>query len=285
MPELPEVEIISRDLDKQLRSKKIKSVTILNKSSINLNPDTFRKKVSGKKILSITRRAKTIMINLEGSFLLIHLKMTGQLVYKSARKILAGGHPITGIGKDLPNKFTRIIFIFDDLSALYFNDVRKFGWIKFLDKEGLADVQKDLGVEPLTKEFTLEKFKEILSHQQKTTIKQAIMNQKFLTGVGNIYADESLFEARIKPMRKVKDLKGQEVKKLWLAIPKILKFAIKHRGTSFNDYVDARGEAGNFINFLKVYGRAGEKCKGCKGIIGKTRLGGRGTHWCDKCQF
>jgi formamidopyrimidine-DNA glycosylase len=121
-------------------------------------------------------------------------------------------------------------------------------------------------------------------HKSKTSIKQALLDQKYISGIGNIYADESLFMAQIKPARKVNSLSFAEIKKLYQAIPKILKYAIKHRGTSFNDYVDAQGEAGNFIKYLKVYGRGGEKCKICGGAIKKIKLGGRGTHWCDKCQ-
>jgi formamidopyrimidine-DNA glycosylase len=282
MPELPEVETIVRDLNKKLKNKKIVAVKSLDKKVFQLNKSEL-KNILGASIKSIKRRAKMLIFNLGKNFLIVHLKMTGQLVYKAKTKIIAGGHPIINSGQELPNKFTRVIFEFNDKSVLYFNDVRKFGWIKFLNAEKFFDLERKFGVEPLSKNFSLEYFKKALAGKN-ITIKQFLMDQKYISGIGNIYADESLFAAGIKPFRKIKTLKPQEIKKLYQAIPKILKYAIKHRGTSFSDYVDASGETGNFIKYLKVYGRAGKKCKKCSGIVKKIKLGGRGTHWCDKCQ-
>lgn len=283
MPELPEVETIVRDLDKKLKNKKISAITALDKKVFKLTKRQIEL-VCGKSVKAVKRRAKMLIIDLGADYLLIHLKMTGQLVLKSGKRLTAGGHPIIGQGKNLPNKFTRVIFKFNDSSILYFNDVRRFGWIKLISAANFNKLHQELGVEPLSQEFSLEFFKEILSRRKNTTIKQALMDQKYISGIGNIYADESLFAARIKPMRRVKSLKPEEIKKLWQEIPKILRLAIKYRGTSFNDYVDASGETGNFVKYLKVYGRAGESCKVCGGIVKKMKLGGRGTHWCDKCQ-
>jgi len=284
MPELPEVETIVRDLDKILRNKKISNIQALDKKVFQLSKKSA-KTVTGRLIKEVKRRAKMIIIKLSNdNFLVIHLKMTGQLVFQSKTSLIAGGHPISHIGKTLPNKFTRVIFIFSDGSKLYFNDVRRFGWLKSVDEKTLSRLSDDLGIEPLSPAFSLENFEEILAHKKSTTIKQALMDQKYLSGLGNIYTDEALFVARIKPMRLVKSLKPDEIEKLWRAIPKILKYAIKHRGTSFNDYVDAQGEVGNFIRYLKVYGREGEPCQECGGVIKKIKLGGRGTHWCDACQ-
>lgn len=210
--------------------------------------------------------------------------MTGQLVYLGKGKFIAGGHSIANESKSLPNKFTRVIFKFNDKSTLYFNDVRRFGWIKLAARDKFIELNNRLGVEPLSPDFTLEHFNKFLRRKLKSPIKQALLDQKYISGIGNIYADEALFAARIKPFRRVKTLKQTEIKKLWRAIPKILRSAIKHRGTSFNDYVDAQGQAGNFIKHLKVYGRAGEKCKNCGQSVKKIKLGGRGTHWCDNCQ-
>lgn len=283
MPELPEVETIVRDLNNKLKNKKIVAVKSLDKKIFRLSESDV-KNILGKKIESVSRRAKMIIFDLADYYLIMHLKMTGQLVYRDQAKIIAGGHPIAGVGRQLPNKFTRVIFEFNDSSSLYFNDVRKFGWIKLANSEELARIFSELGVEPLSSGFTLKKFQDILANQQGTAVKQAIMDQKYLSGVGNIYADESLFSSGIQPKRKVRTLSAAEIKKLWQAIPKILLYAIKHRGTSFNDYVDAQGQAGNFIKYLKVYGRAGEKCRSCGSIIKKTKIGGRGTHWCGACQ-
>jgi len=283
MPELPEVETIVRDLNSRLVNKKITGVKSTDKKVFQLTAADVKRAV-GKKIKFVKRRAKIIIVNLDRYNLLIHLKMTGQLVYLGQGAPIAGGHPIANQGKKLPNKFTRVILKFNDKSALYFNDVRRFGWVKLADAAELKRLNKSFGVEPLSSGFTLDYFKKALSRKPKTTIKQALMDQKYVSGIGNIYADESLFAARIKPFRRVKTLRPLEIKKLWQAIPKILRSAIKHRGTSFNDYVDAQGEVGNFIKYLKVYGRAGEKCKSCGGVVKKIKLGGRGTHWCDNCQ-
>ncbi len=283
MPELPEVETIVRDLNKKIKNKKIISVEILDKKVFHLAKSDLKNVVS-KKIKAVKRRAKMIIFDLGDYFLMVHLKMTGQLVYQTKNFLIAGGHPIINQDKELPNKFSRVIFKFNDKGILYFNDIRRFGWIKLLSKNNFLKLNNGLGVEPLEKNFTLEYFKKFLSHKSKTSIKQTLLEQKYVVGIGNIYADESLFTAGIKPFRKVGTLSAAEIKKLWSVIPKILKYAIKHRGTSFNDYVDAQGETGNFIKCLKVYGRAGERCKKCAGIIKKMKLGGRGTHWCDKCQ-
>lgn len=283
MPELPEVETIARDLNHELRNKTIIAVKSSDKKVFQLSKADL-KNILGRKIKSVSRRAKMIIFDLNGFNLLVHLKMTGQLVYRSKNEIIAGGHPIQNEGKGLPNKFTRVIINFNDKSVLYFNDVRRFGWIKLAATNEYLKLSETLGKEPLSPDFTFAYFKQSLSHKRNTTIKQGLLDQKYISGIGNIYADEVLFAARIKPTRRVKTLKPAEIKKLWLAMPKILKCAIKHRGTSFNDYVDAKGEAGNFIKYLKVYGRAGEKCKACGGVIKKIKLGGRGTHWCDPCQ-
>lgn len=283
MPELPEVETIARDLNKELKNKKIIAVKSFDKKVFYPAAGDI-KNILGKKIRAVFRRAKMIIFDLNDYYLIAHLKMTGQLVYQTKISLIAGGHPIINQDKKLPNKFSRVIFKFNDKSVLYFNDVRRFGWIKLLAEEEFTKFSGRLGVEPLSLDFTLNHFKKILEHRRNTAIKQVLLDQKYISGIGNIYADESLFMARIKPFRRVKTLNNREIKKLWRAIPKILKYAIKHRGTSFNDYVDARGEAGNFIKYLKVYGQEGKKCKNCGGPVKKMKLGSRGTHWCDKCQ-
>lgn len=283
MPELPEVETIVRDLDKKLKNKKIVAVKPLDKKVWHLSASEA-KNILGKKIKAVSRRAKMIIFDLADYYLIMHLKMTGQLVYKHKASLIAGGHPIANQDKKLPNKFTRVIFKFNDKSALYFNDVRRFGWIKLAAKDKFIEFNSKLGVEPLSYGFTLKYFNEFLGRKLKSSIKQALLDQKYISGIGNIYADETLFAARIKPFRRAGSLKSAEIKKLWQVIPKILRYAIKHRGTSFNDYVDTQGQAGNFIKYLKVYGRAGEPCKNCGRPVKKIKLGGRGTHWCDRCQ-
>jgi len=283
MPELPEVETIVRDLNSQLKNKKIIAIESRDKKVFGLAARPSRRALN-KPIKAVRRRGKMIIIDLGVNYLLFHLKMTGQLVFKSKSAIIAGGHPLVGQGGKLPNKFTRVIFKFNQGGKLYFNDLRRFGWVRLVDKKGYSALTAHLGVEPLSRGFSPEFFKKFLSRKPNTTVKQALLDQRYLAGIGNIYADESLFAARLKPFRRVKTLKPAEINRLRLAITRILKSAIKHRGTSFSDYVDAQGEAGNFVKYLKVYGRAGEKCKSCGGSVKKIKLGGRGTHWCSSCQ-
>lgn len=285
MPELPEVETIKRDLEKKIRGKRIKDITTDNKKMFTPSFSLAREKITNHSIRDLERRGKLLIWKLDnGLYILIHLKMTGQLVYAIKNKLLVGGHPIEG-EKKLPNKFTHTTFFFSDGSRLYFNDVRKFGYIKLVDQNGLKKVLEEFGLEPLSSEFTLVKFKEILRKYPNSKIKQLLMVQKHIAGIGNLYADESCFYARIKPIRPVKGLKEKEINDLYSGIKKILRLSVKNRGTSFNTYVDGEGRKGNFVKFLKVYGRAGEKCKrGDGGIIKRIRMGGRSAHYCPVCQ-
>ncbi|NTU98812.1 DNA-formamidopyrimidine glycosylase, partial [Candidatus Falkowbacteria bacterium] len=263
MPELPEVQTIVDDLSRYLPGLNVRSFKELNPLASGngrmCEPSSidFSKKIKGQKIISVSRRAKTLVFELENNYLLVHLKMTGQLVYRSCAEkdceVVAGGHPIVGVGQELPNKFTRGHFILSDGSDLFFNDVRRFGWLKLVSKEEYQKYEQELGIEPFSEEFTLAYFTRMLERKKSATIKQAILEQKYLVGVGNIYADEALFEAKIKPHRQAGSLSAEEIKALWRIIPKLLAKAIKFRGTSFNDYRDAHGRKGNFVSQLKVY--------------------------------
>lgn len=294
MPELPEVETIVNDLNLKLKELIIQDFKVVNeliprsRSMLNLAEKVFKREIFEQEIVAVQRVAKNIVITIGGKYLVIHLKMTGQLVYEASAakgsELIVGGHPIVGIGSVLPNKFTRAIFTFNDESKLYFNDIRRFGWIRLMTQTEFAEYKQTLGIEPFSLDYNLKNFKAVLEHKKNTTIKQAILEQKYLVGVGNIYADESLFEAGIKPMRLTKTLSEVEIKKLMQAILRVFKLAIKHRGTSFSDYRDASGKKGNFVKYLKVYGRVGQPCRRCSGIVQKTKVGGRGTHWCELCQ-
>lgn len=285
MPELPEVETIVRDLALNLSGLKIKSSRLLYDKAINLDLKDWRKRLLGQKIIKVWRRGKQIILSLDsGDFLVIHLKMTGQLIWQKNHKLIVGGHPIIGAGQTLPNKFSRVIFSFNDGSQLFFNDVRKFGWLKLLTADELAKKFTNLGIEPLSRGFDGQKLKTVLKNKAKSKIKLALLDQSRVVGIGNIYADEALWLSRLKPDRRVSDLKDREWQSLAVAIKKILRLSIKYRGTSFSDYRDASGAKGNFISHLKVYGRAGQSCYNCQGIIKKFKLGGRGTHWCERCQ-
>src|SRR3989338_8283804 len=245
MPELPEVETIARDLNQALRFKKIIAVKPLDGKVFQLSKDELRAAL-GRGVKSVSRRSKMITMDLAAAHLVIHLKMTGQLVYEQGIIKFAGGHPIANESKLLPNKFTRVIFYLSGGGVLYFNDVRRFGWVRLANKQQFAALLAKQGIEPLSPEFNLIFFKNFLKRKAKSTIKQALMDQKHLSGIGNIYADESLFAARLSPFRRAGDLSRAKAAKLYRTIPKILKFAIRHRGTSFSDYVDAQGEVGGF---------------------------------------
>jgi len=287
MPELPEVEIITTELKKKIRKKKIKTVEVRNAGTVQLPVKNFKNKVVGRKVKNVLRRAKVGIIELTGDiYLLIHLKMSGQLVYYGPKGTVraVGGHPIEEDFEKLPNKFTRVIFIFSDSSKLFFNDVRKFGWIKVVDRAGVGEFERGFGVEPLNHNWTKERFDKILKKYPKRNIKQLLMDQKLIAGIGNIYADESCFCASNKPTIKVKTLKRQEINRLFSCIPKILKKSIAYGGTSARDYVRSDGRLGSFGAQLKVYGREKEKCNKCGGKIKKIRLNNRGTHYCPGCQ-
>ncbi len=279
MPELPEVETLKRELSRVLVGKKIK----------NFSAEKFALDLVGKKIESVERRAKILILELSTSqkleaksYLLVHLKMTGQLIYLPASgtkaKPVMGGHP------EDPTKYTRAVFQFTDTSQLLFNDLRKFGWLKLVSSSEAATILDRHGVEPLSRAFTLDKFKEILARYPKRKIKQLLLDQTLIAGLGNIYVDEACFGAYILPTRLVGSLNEQEVADLHQAIIAVLKLSISKKGTSARNYRRSTGEKGGMVALLNVYGRAKLPCKRCAGTIAKIKLNGRGTHFCNSCQ-
>ncbi len=303
MPELPEVETIKRGLIKRIVGKTIADVDVRF-------PKTFvgsKLKVEGSKIKKIERRAKVLAVKLDnGENLLFHLKMTGQLVYRHESGIMnheswkeqdqfAGGHPSHDWHLTLPNSTTAIIFKFDDGSRLFFNDMRKFGWCKVLTDEQLNKIFiEEYGLEPVrlagtrsgqaSQGFTVEYLISRASKVPNRKIKQFLTDQTIIAGIGNIYADESLFDARISPLRQVKEIKLSEWKKIVTSVKKVLELAIKHGGTTDSDFVNAYGEKGGMQDYLKVYRKNGTDCPKCDGKIIRITIGGRGTHYCPVCQ-
>jgi len=287
MPELPEVETIRRDLEERVIGKKITAIKILDKKLGETK--SFAHILIGNKIIKIDRVGKLLIFALKsGKFLLIHLKMTGQLIFMVGNKIFAGGHSLgekslaEEIGGSLPNKYTRLIISFDGRHQLFFNDLRRFGYAKIVSAAELAKIKEGYGIEPLRKDFTLENFKKALSG--KKNIKAAFLDQAKISGIGNIYADEILFAARIRPSRRVDSLKPAEIENIFSAAGRVIKKAIAHRGTTFSNYVDGSGRQGNFVRFLQVYGRKGEKCQVCGQPIKVVKIAGRSTHFCPHCQ-
>lgn len=265
MPELPEVETIKRQLIDKIVGLTIKNI-LINKPKLFVGDPKI---IIGLKVQGVRRRAKMIVIDLENDWnLLIHLKMSGQLVF--------GG---------VPNKFTHITFEFSNGSKLYYNDMRQFGWVKEVKSKELEQELDKFGPEPLDKDFSIEKLKTNLLKHKNLRIKPTLMDQSVIAGLGNIYAAEVCFQAGIRPDRKISTLGDEDLKKLYQAIKKILPLAIKYKGTSADSYVTLEGKKGNYESKLWVYGREGQKCpNNCGSTVKKINLGGRGTYFCPACQ-
>ncbi|MDO8658101.1 MAG: bifunctional DNA-formamidopyrimidine glycosylase/DNA-(apurinic or apyrimidinic site) lyase [Candidatus Levybacteria bacterium] len=285
MPELPEVETIRLGLQKYLIGHRIEKVDVKVSKIFQGDP----KNVIGAKVMSINRVGKGLIIELNNDYVLaIHLKLTGQIIYHGKETVDI--HLSDKTGGKLPSKYTHIIFTLDKGAFLYYNDLRKFGWIKIVQNSKLK-VQsyfKDLGPEPPVtnsskNNLTIKQFNNIIS-KSNIPIKVLLMNQKKISGIGNIYANEALFLAGINPKRKTKALSDKEINKLYDSIIEVLKRGLKYGGSSDVNFVNALGEDGNYQNHFLVYGRKGEKCLNCGEKVEKIQLGGRGTYFCPECQ-
>lgn len=281
MPELPEVETISNGLDRFLNGKSFSNIKILDKKIFQFNP----KQILNKKINHIYRRTKLIIFDLVGdNDLIVHLKMTGQFIYIDKDKMLAGGHQSSELCMKVPHKHTRVIFNVKNGGKLYYNDLRRFGWMRLMDKDELQkNLIKEFGPEPFSKEFNLKYFSDILSSAKKSNIKKILMDQKKISGIGNMYADEALYWAKIDPRRIAVKISKKEAEKLLQAIKMVLKKGIKYQGASIKDYLTCEGKRGKAQDYFNVYNKQGQKCK-CGGVVKKIKLNGRGTHFCPKCQ-
>lgn len=267
MPELPEVETIRRGLEKKILGKKVNRVEINTDRMIKKpSPKRFKKEVEGKIFKQVIRRGKYLILALSsGKKIVIHLRMTGQLIYGK---------------RDTKN---RVSFLLSDGKYLNLNDKRHLGEIRLVENWRKIPSIAKIGKEPLEDSFTLKVFSEMLN-KKKAKIKPLLMNQEFLAGLGNIYAQEALFRAKIHPERHAHRLKRDEVKSLFSEIKKVLKKAIDYKGSSLSSYVDAEGRRGSFRSHLRVYGWEGEPCVKCKTPLKFIKLGGRGTTFCPKCQ-
>ena len=288
MPELPEVETIRLGLEKYLVGCKIIDVEI----KIPKMLAGSAKQIIGAKIIGLKRIGKGLIIELDNDFVLaIHLKMTGQLIYQDSRIKGPTLSPKIG-GPTLPTKYSHIIFTLDNGSFLYYNDLRQFGWVKVVRKDELIQIPffKEMGPEPPVAKamggqapLNLSKFIEILG-KSNTAIKVLIMDQKKIGGIGNIYANEALFKAKIDPRRSAKQITPEEAKRLYEATIYVLKKSLEYGGSSDENFVNALGQEGNYQKHALVYGREGEKCPDCNSRVQKIKLGGRGTYFCPKCQ-
>jgi formamidopyrimidine-DNA glycosylase len=286
MPELPEVETVKAGLAKLLPGLVVESVTHdWDKGFPNLLVDV-NKFLVGAKIVDVRRRAKVLMIDLSSEYsLVIHLKMTGQLVFRGDR-VFGAGHPTKSLTGELPDKSTRVTIEFTNGDKLFFNDQRKFGWMRLLPTNEIMniDFMSKVGPEPLEQTFKPADFIKRLMRRQNSNIKAVLLDQSVIAGVGNIYADESLYAAGIHPASLVKAIPKPRLEKLYSELRRILKLSIENGGTTDRNYVDALGNKGNFMELTKVFRHEKQVCPICGGTIIKTRVAGRGTHICPKCQ-
>lgn len=274
MPEMPEVEVIRRYLDAKLRGRRIEHLDILLPRQIKYpKPEEYRAMCVGQKIANVNRRGKYLLLELSNAVTLVfHLRMTGRLVYHEHVEENDDTH-------------TRVLFYLDVGSALVFGDTRTFGALYALNPgeewriHGLAT----LGPEPLTEEFTPEYLWE-RTRRSHAPIKSFLLNQQMIAGIGNIYADEALFLAKLHPLTKGCDLTQADCEALQLAVDQVIADGIRDGGTTFRDYQNGEGKQGLHQEHLYVYNREGEPCQRCGTTIAKIKVGGRGTHFCPHCQ-
>jgi formamidopyrimidine-DNA glycosylase len=287
MPELPEVETVRGGLSRLIVGKQFAGVeTAWDKSFPNTKPDVEEFLV-GAKVVEVTRRAKVLLVELSSKYsLVIHLKMTGQLVFQGKDVHFGAGHPNNLLVGPLPDRSTRVSFAFTDDSQLFFNDQRRFGWVRLMPTAEIPqlDFFKKVGPEPLAADFSWQQMRERLLRRRNTNIKAAMLDQSVLAGVGNIYADESLWGAKIHPTVMIRDLTDKNFKDLHKSLQSILRLAIAKGGSTDKHYVDAEGKKGSYLSFASVFRREGQPCPRCGTTIIKTRVAGRGTHLCPYCQ-
>lgn len=307
MPELPEVQTIVSELNRKLKNLTIKSVSVNEPKMISIGPrtvsnirkpslhdvKTFIDILKGKKVTGVKRRAKLLIFDIAGPLsILVHLKMTGQFIFEDAKlRAKTGGkyrmfNKLSAPLTQLPGKHTHVIFVFTNGAHLYFNDIRKFGYMKLV-RDGEINNVKELqgyGPEPLDKKFTFKDFGEILKKRPKGKIKQLLMDSTLVAGIGNIYSDEILFHAKVRPSRMVGSLSDVEIKAIYKYIPIVLKKGIQAKGSSVGDFVRTDGSWGQMGKFHFVYGRKGKECKICRGKIEAVKMNGRTASFCPECQ-
>lgn len=287
MPELPEVETVRRGLSTLLIGHTITAVSSDTPKSFPNAPSDVELFLIGAKVTAIRRRAKVLLVDLNNEYsLMIHLKMTGQLVYRGEANFGAG-HPNKSLVGALPDRSTRVIFTLENDAKLFFNDQRKFGWVRLMPTIEVpnVDFMKKVGPEPLSEDFTNKIFIQRLQRRKNTTIKAAILDQTVLAGIGNIYADEGLWGAKIHPATRVKDVPIAKLKKLFTELRFVLELSIQKGGSTDRNYVNAEGKRGSYIDFARVFRKEGAPCQRHPDtLIEKIKVAGRGTHICPKCQ-
>lgn len=287
MPELPEVETVRIGLARLLPSHEIEAVDFDWPKSFPNAPADVKNFLIDSKVVAVKRRAKVLLIELSSKYsLVVHLKMTGQLVFKSSKERFGAGHPNDSLVGQLPDKSTRVTLTFSDDSQLFFNDQRKFGWMRLLPTAEVMNIDffKKIGPEPLADDFTWQIMRDRLLRRKNTSIKAALLDQTVIAGVGNIYADEALWGAKLHPSMLVRDISPAKFRKLYYELVYVLRLSIEKGGSSDRNYVNAEGKKGSYISFARVFRREGQACPRCGRTIKKIRVAGRGTHICPHCQ-
>lgn len=291
MPELPEVETIRRGLEPHAVGQKVVDVTAADCKIFKVKPAQLLENLPGQRINELDRRGKFLIFRLDRHYLLFHFGMTGQLTFRHPDRPDSEGfhrHPVTGLQRTFqhaPDRHTHLQIHLEGGGSLLFRDIRKFGKV-FLFEKGehvLREFFRSLGLEPFTASYNLPAFLEGFRHR-KLRIKSLLLDQRFVAGIGNIYADEALFQAGIHPARRVRSLLRWEKESLFESILEVLKEGIEDGGTSLRDYVQSDGEMGSHQENLKVYGQEGEPCYRCETAIQKIVMSQRGTHFCSICQ-
>jgi formamidopyrimidine-DNA glycosylase len=291
MPELPEVETTIQDLKREIINLKINDVWTDAEKIIKKPPffRRFKKGIRDRKITGIQRRGKNILIGLSGNkVLLIHLKMTGHLLVGRWEREAGKWRPASSGSsmKDSQNRFLHLIFFFNNNKQMALSDLRKFAKVELWDRGKLemSGFFKKLGREPLEKTFTLGEFKKALNKRRSGIIKQVLMDQGIVVGIGNIYANEILWEAEINPFKDIRKLRGKELERIYKALKKVLRKGIKLGGASYSDFRRLKGQKGGFQSWGRVYNRENEDCCRCQAMIKREKAGGRSVYFCPSCQ-
>lgn len=288
MPELPEVETVRRGLHELIIGREVKHVDHDTPKSFPNAAADVREFLIGARIKDVRRRAKVLLIDMSTHYtLVIHLKMTGQLVFRAKDAVFGAGHPNDSLIGELPDRSTRVTVEFTDKSKLFFNDQRKFGWMKLIPTLEVPniDFMKKVGPEPLEAAFTADAFAARFARRPNTSIKAALLDQTVVAGVGNIYADESLWGAKIHPLTKVHHLSSADYHLLYTELRAVMNLAIEKGGSTDKNYVNAEGKRGSYMDFARVFRREGHACPRCGTEIVKFKAAGRGTHICPHCQM
>lgn len=287
MPELPEVETVRVQLIDKIVGKTIKAVEVFHQKTVGEDED-LEDSLIGKKLENIDRVGKLMIFSFVGQadlFLLAHLKMTGQFFFVDKQgELSGGGHSMSEADiRELPGRHTRVAFYFTDGSTLYFNDMRIFGYVRRTNRKGVEKAKAGFGPEPIDPNFDVDSFTKQL-RKRKISVKAALLDQSKVAGLGNIYVDEALYRAGVRPTRRADRVSGKEAAAIAAASRDVMNESIKVGGTTFQHFADAEGKKGNFTRFLRVFGKQGTPCPRCGTEIKKIRVGGRGTHYCPKCQ-